>query len=428
MNKKTDYLKRNNEIEHICQVLMGLQNNKTGAVFAIDGKWGYGKTFFLELLMEKLADMPETQDDIILYYDCWKYNYYDEPVIPIMSILRDGFQEIENSLEFIKQSDVMSGAMENLKKSMGEYAGHIVESKLGFNPYQIYIDSKNAGEDKRKNDNLFDEKYQVRTTLESVREKLSKVAQQHSIIFIVDELDRCLPEYSIKVLENIHHFFSDIDNVIIILAIDKKELEYTIRKIYGEHTDVERYLKKIIDFYIALNIGNLDIDSIYKYPEFISRFTGTKNDLMWTKQNLYYAMHDLDIRIQEKIWKKAILIHNLVVKEERVDYSCLFFEIFLLISQYYKKFSEQIENSGSFKTFYQTICLPDDSYKKIRRNSDTFFQLENKIQDRVKWYLTKAVDQESGEYCGEYYFKEYELWESETKQMIQFYSYSAIIS
>lgn len=427
MDKKTDYLKRTDDIKNICQVITGLQSSKVGAVFAVDGKWGYGKTFFLDLLMEKLSDMPETQNNIVLYYDCWKYNYYDEPVIPIMSILRDGLQNMEKKSDLIKNSDVLSGAFENLKKSMAEYTGHIVESKLGINPYQIYIDSKTAGENKRENDNLFDEKFHVRTALESVRQQLSKVAQEHNIIFIVDELDRCLPKYSIKILENIHHFFSDLDNVIIILAIDKKELEYTIKKIYGEHTDVERYLKKIIDFYISLDVGNLDIDSIYKYPEFVSRFKGEKTDLISVKQCIYHAMHDLDIRIQEKIWKKAILIHNLISKEERMDYSCLFFEIFLLTSQYYKKYSRQVENTNSFNTFYQTVCYPDDSYYKIRKNNDTFFKLKDTVEDRVKWYLSMVVNEGNGAYCGDYYFKEYEVWENETKHMIQFYSYSLII-
>ena len=41
-------------------------------------------------------------------------------------------------------------------------------------------------------------------------------AKDKTIIFVVDELDRCLPEYSIKVLERLHHVFEKTSNIQVI--------------------------------------------------------------------------------------------------------------------------------------------------------------------------------------------------------------------
>lgn len=424
MLKKPDYLKRENDIKNVCDIIHGLKVSHSGTSFAVSGKWGYGKTYFLELLIDKLSEIPESQDDIILYYDCWKYNYYDEPIIPIMSILSDGLSEISKKIYDPNKNTTLTGAMELLKTRMGEYAGHIIESKIGINLYQLYIDSKKAGEEKKEKDNMFDDRFHVRTALESVREKLSEVAEKNNIIFIVDELDRCLPEYAIKILETVHHFFTEIDNVIIIFAIDKEELEHTIMQIYGANTDVERYLKKIIDFYIPLDIGTLNVDCIYKYDDFISQFYGTVEELLWLKRNIYNALYELDIRVQDKIWRKAMLIHNLIRPEDKMDYSCLFFELFLLTDQY--RASNGI-HSSSFAIFANTITSSTENHGKVHKDFNTYYRLGNSIEDRFRWYWTNIHSKHNRGYSGMFYMENSSSYEKVVKKMEEFYMYSFII-
>ena len=425
MLKKTDYLKRENDIKNVCDVIQGLKASHSGTSFAVSGKWGYGKTFFLELLMDKLSELPEAQDDVILYYDCWKYNYYDEPIIPIMSILSDGLSEISKKICAPRKNSSLTGAMELLKKRMGEYAGHIIESKIGIDLYQLYFDSKKAGEAKKEKDNLFDNRFHVRTVLESVRENLAEVAKKHNIIFIVDELDRCLPEYSIKILETVHHFFTEIDNVIIIFAIDKEELEHAITQIYGANTDVERYLKKIIDFYIPLDIGNLDVDCIYKYADFISQFYGSDEEMLWLKKNIYSLLYELDIRVQDKIWRKAMLIHNLISPEDKMDYACLFFELFLLADQYRR--SNDIRSSD-YEIFVNAITSSDAKHDEIPMGYTAFCHLGNRLVDRFKWYWTNIIYSEHYDgYSGNFYMENHSSYEKAVKKMKEFYEYSLII-
>lgn len=51
-----------------------------------------------------------------------------------------------------------------------------------------------------------------------------KLSQDYTLIFIVDELDRCIPEYAIKVLERLHHIADGVQNMVTIIATDKTRL------------------------------------------------------------------------------------------------------------------------------------------------------------------------------------------------------------
>lgn len=83
----------------------------------------------------------------------------------------------------------------------------------------------------------------------------------------MDELDRCLPTYAIKVLERIHHIFNGLENVVVIIAMEKKQIENSLHQIYGEGMDVDQYLKKFIPFSVKLDNGSAR-NFIAKYPSF----------------------------------------------------------------------------------------------------------------------------------------------------------------
>jgi len=77
------------------------------------------------------------------------------------------------------------------------------------------------------------------------------------LVIIVDELDRCRPDYSIKLLETVKHLF-DIPNIAFILSIDKRQLCSAVKGFYGsDEINAEEYLKKFIDFEVSLPEPNI---------------------------------------------------------------------------------------------------------------------------------------------------------------------------
>ena len=90
--------------------------------------------------------------------------------------------------------------------------------------------------------------------------KTAQIAKDQTVVIIVDELDRCLPTYAIKVLERIHHIINGLENVVVIIAMEKKQIENSLHQIYGEGMDVDQYLKKFISFSIWKYNGKMYID------------------------------------------------------------------------------------------------------------------------------------------------------------------------
>ena len=71
------------------------------------------------------------------------------------------------------------------------------------------------------------------------------------IIVIIDELDRCRPDYAIRFLETIKHVF-EVEQVTFLLAVDKVQLINSLKGVYGNDFDAEQYLERFGDIWLNL--------------------------------------------------------------------------------------------------------------------------------------------------------------------------------
>jgi hypothetical protein len=81
--------------------------------------------------------------------------------------------------------------------------------------------------------------------------------QGFPLTIIVDELDRCRPDFALGLLERIKHLF-DVEGVAFVLLVNRKQIESYIRTVYGNE-DAEAYL---------LKFGNLFVDLPCQQPAF----------------------------------------------------------------------------------------------------------------------------------------------------------------
>ena len=70
------------------------------------------------------------------------------------------------------------------------------------------------------------------------------------MVFIIDELDRCRPDFAIRLIERIKHFF-DISKIVFVLVIDKTQFSKVICHNYGY--DEKLVLEPIQNVYILTN-------------------------------------------------------------------------------------------------------------------------------------------------------------------------------
>ena len=70
--------------------------------------------------------------------------------------------------------------------------------------------------------------------------------QQGPLIVMIDELDRCRPSFAVEFLETTKHLFA-VDQVVFVLAVNRKELAHAVKALYGNDFDADRYLRRFFD-------------------------------------------------------------------------------------------------------------------------------------------------------------------------------------
>lgn len=159
---------------------------------------------------------------------------------------------------------------------------------------------------------------------------LSKIANKKNIILLIDELDRCLPEYAVKVLERMHHITQSVQNLQIIYSIDKEQIEETVRKIYGPKVNTNDYLKKFYSFGFNLYSGFLNENFIKKYEKLFNNFDFLFTDNFNKEKAFITILSEINMRERENIIQKIELINSILNKKnETWDISILYVELFL---------------------------------------------------------------------------------------------------
>ena len=70
------------------------------------------------------------------------------------------------------------------------------------------------------------------------------------LVFVIDELDRCRPTFSIELLERVKHIF-DVPGMVFVFGVNRNELCSSIKSIYGE-IDADVYLRRFLRHGISL--------------------------------------------------------------------------------------------------------------------------------------------------------------------------------
>jgi len=83
-----------------------------------------------------------------------------------------------------------------------------------------------------------------RIILEKAANEVSR--DERPLVVMIDELDRCRPTYAIELLEIAKHLFS-VPGIIFVLAVNRSELEHSVKAIYGGEFDGIGYLHRFFD-------------------------------------------------------------------------------------------------------------------------------------------------------------------------------------
>lgn len=334
---RIDVLNRERFVEQLLRLVENMSANEAAASFAINGAWGCGKSFVLDMFEEQLgryqSEKTATDKYFIIRYNCWKYDYYEEPLIAIVAAIIDVIEKKTKLFPDSQDNREILGMLKATGVSLLSMLNTAVKTKTGLDLQHAFETVNNGAKEaaaEYEKDHSFDVYFSFNKVMDKLNELLDQLSEKYTLVFLVDELDRCLPEYAIKVLERLHHLSEKSKNTITIISMDKRQLIKSVQQIFG-FENPEKYLEKFIDFEIELNCGTVSEKVSEKYAEYISLFD---KDAFVFPESIEVFMRelftDIDIRTQEHIFKRAMLAHRLLFSDKK-DYSFMCMELLLAV-------------------------------------------------------------------------------------------------
>lgn len=330
MAEPIDLLDRQEFVDKMFSVTELLSKRKKNVCYAVNGGWGVGKSFVLDMFerqVEKKAIKNCEVQYMVFRYNCWEYDYYEEPLIAIVAAMLDEIKEKEAKIPE-EDREKIKGILKVIGRRFLKKAYDWIEKKTNVSVEEIVDmlkEGKEMGEEETKELHKFDAYFEFKKVLEDLRETIAGMAKKQTLIFIVDELDRCLPEYTIKVLERLHHLFDEIPNVQVVLSIDKEQLQHTVRNLYGNAVDAEKYFAKFIDFEMKLDVGGINDQFDAMFEEYIAMFTAPTTLVEAAEIDEFKTIifKGVDMRERIAVMNKCLLLHDMI-REKDKEYDCVY--------------------------------------------------------------------------------------------------------
>lgn len=205
-------------------------------VYSISADFGTGKTFFCEKLKRVLKKdgIQTTKMNI------WEMDFYEDPLMPILAKLNEIYQKCGETLP----TKIIDSTLKFSKNSLLFLCGTAIKS---ISQEVLNVDIIEELKNHFSSKSLYDDFNQYQKALKELKEALTQWAKTSDkpIIIIIDELDRCSPDYAVRTLEVLKHFF-DVSGFVFVLAIDEKHLENSVKCLFGIE-NFEGYKRKFVN-------------------------------------------------------------------------------------------------------------------------------------------------------------------------------------
>jgi len=211
-------------------------------VIAVDAPWGAGKSVFLRCWVG--AHQCENSGTAkTVYFDAFKHDYMDDPLIGLVSEISTRFEGKRAQKGLWKTAKEAASKLSRPAARVGlavatagasEIAVAVVDAALKAGSMEL----ENASEEFWKKEDG------RRAAMDGFRAALATIAKNERLV-VVDELDRCRPDYALGLLEVVKHFF-DVPNVHFVLGVNLRELANSVKSRYGAGVQSDKYLQKFI--------------------------------------------------------------------------------------------------------------------------------------------------------------------------------------
>ena len=261
-NKKADELGFSEEVKKISEAIRFTEGPFT---IGIHGEWGEGKTSFMRGI-ENYLNEDRTKDSAIttIWFNAWKFEKESHPIMPLISDMIDGLLKIGDDEEKQKITKKLANALKTV------FAGLSISAetsgvKVGVSFEEMFKQHNEIKENKKDNyEKYLDESfyYDAFKVLDRITDTIN--TDIFKFVVFIDDLDRCLPDKAIKILEAVKLLLTQ-KGFIFIIGVSRSIIEGHLKFRYDKEFGIKNfngadYLDKIIQLPITIKPDGCDFE------------------------------------------------------------------------------------------------------------------------------------------------------------------------
>ena len=273
-------------------------------VVALDGGWGSGKSHFLKLWTgahtKELGGKAK-----VIYFDAFEHDYLDDPLISLVARLTTKDAETTWGNKAVKAIKRAALPLAKLSLRVGAAAATAGVTEIA-GPVVDAVVTKTGEATQASIDAFWKRETGRIAAMQQFRDALTALTKDgdtpQKIVFIIDELDRCRPDYALTLLEIVKHFFV-VSNVHFVLGANFASIENSVRARYGAQIDATTYLQKFIHLKIQLPKYSNDyvnraialeyFEAVFDRSKLEQRF---QNDI---REQMEWLMHGHEVSLRD---------------------------------------------------------------------------------------------------------------------------------
>jgi predicted KAP-like P-loop ATPase len=234
---QTDHFNYHQYVEALTDVIFSIKT--TPFTIGIFGAWGSGKTTLMRLIEKALGDRCKK-----IWFNPWKYDNKEAIWNAlIQSILNEMKKEVESQTS--SQAKHLLERIVVCGKKLAWYSFKIGANKLtGGVCSDDFLESLKGAF--RSNDEAYDF---INKFEDAFSDLVNEYCGDKKMVIFIDDLDRCIPENAVTVLESLK-LYLDKSKCVFVLGLEKEIVEKGIHFRYKKEIDFsgKDYLEKIIQF------------------------------------------------------------------------------------------------------------------------------------------------------------------------------------
>ena len=319
-----DIFGRERIAEQMCQLIVDMKAEGISPL-ALDGKWGSGKSVHAER-MKKCFEDKHADKIKCIYWNASAEDYSENPLLSFIAFLYQHIEKGEKKNFGANSIKVLSNGLFNGILNLANQASR---KFVGIDAEELNdaIQSGMKKAEDASNDivltqftNHLDGIAAESARLRAAEKLLLSVGGEKELIVIIDELDRCRPDFALKMIESIKHLFST-EKCKFILIMNKESMASSVNHLYGLGEDesfiyLNKYINRTFQLPNSLRLGFSSVNCAWQY------FTHLMGGTVWSN-SLIEAFVTNIINIQTISLREIDKIVSTIKFMEKVNKSIL---------------------------------------------------------------------------------------------------------